>query len=346
MVLVKIRSIACCGRLRPRCAPARTAHVLPHTRAILTIARLASLRLATAIERISLGTLLAAASLSFSAVASAEVQLRGADGVSLTLASPAKRVVNLSPDFSELLFDIGAGDTLVGTIEYSNYPEAAKQVPRIGDGFHVDVEKIVALKPDLVLVWQGGTPQALVDKLRGLKLPVLAMGAHDMTDIAANLETLGAATGHLSQAKQVADAFRTRLAALQARYAHAAPIRVFYEISPQPLYTVGGAQSISRLMAICGGHNIFADLSELAPVVGLEAVLARDPQAIVTGDGEGDVGERFKQWQQWPKLSAVRYGNLYAMNDDTISRATPRTLDAGELLCEDLDKARTNLTKK
>ena len=278
--------------------------------------------------------------------ASAEVQLKGADGISLTLAAPAKRVVNLSPDFSELLFDIGAGGTLVGTIEYSNYPEAAKQVPRIGDGFHVDVEKIVALKPDLVLVWQGGTPQVLIEKLRSLKLPVLAIGTHDMTDIATNLETLGHATGHEADAGKAATDFRARLAALQDRYAHVAAIRVFYEISAQPLYTVGGAQSISRLMALCGGQNIFADMNDLAPVVGLEAVLARDPQAIVTGDGEGDVGERFKLWQQWPKLSAVRYGNLYAMNDDTISRATPRTLDAGQQMCEDLDKARANLARK
>lgn len=277
--------------------------------------------------------------------ASAAVQLEGEDGVTVTLPAPAKRIVNLSPDFSELLFDIGAGDTLVGTIEYSNYPEAAKRVPRIGDGFHVDTEKVVALKPDLVLAWQGGTPQLLVEKLRSLGLPVLAIGTHDITDIAANLETLGEATGREAQAKQAAGAFRSRLAAFKTRYAHEPPIRVFYEISAEPLYTVGGAQSISRLMAVCGGKNVFADLTELAPVVGLEAVLARDPEAIVTGNGEGDVAERFKLWQKWPQLSAVHAGNLYAMNDDTISRATPRILDAGEQLCEDLDQARVNLAK-
>jgi len=281
---------------------------------------------------------------SFSATAA--IQLKGADGVSITLPSPARRIVNLSPDFSELLYDVGAGGTLVGTIEYSNYPEAAKKVPRIGDGFHVDVEKIVALKPDLVLAWEGGTPQALISKLRGLGLPVLAIGTHELTDIAANLETLGAATGHEVEARQAADGFRGRLAAFESRYAAAQPIRVFYEISQEPLYTVGGAQSISRLIAVCGGRNIFADLSELAPVVSLEAVLARDPQAIVTGNGEGDVEQRFKQWRQWPELTAVRYGNLYAMNDDTISRATPRILDAGQQLCEDLDRARANLAKK
>lgn len=277
--------------------------------------------------------------------ATATVVLTGADGVAVTLPFPAKRIVNLSPDFSELLFDIGAGDTLVGTIAYSDYPAAAKRVPRIGDGFHVDVEKVVTLRPDLVLAWQGGTPAALIEKLRSLGLPVLAIGTHDMTDIAANMEVLGKATGHVTQARQAADDFRARLGLLKARYAHEKPIRVFYEISAEPLYTVGGDQSISRLMAICGGENIFADLTELAPVVSLEAVLVRDPQAIVTGNGEGNVAERFKLWKRWPALSAVRARNLYAMDDDAISRATPRILDAGQQLCEDFDQARANLAR-
>lgn len=271
------------------------------------------------------------------------MQLTGADGVSVTLKAPAQRVVSLAPDFAELLYDVGAGAALVGTSEYSDHPEAAKQVPRVGDSFHVDVEKILVLKPDLVLVWQGGTPQALIDKLRALKLPVLAMGTHELPDIAANLETLGSATGHGAEAAKAAGDFRERLAALQDSYAKATPIRVFYEISPQPLFTVGGEQSISRLLQLCGGRNIFADLSALAPVVSLEAVLARDPQAIVTGDGEGDAAQRLKLWQQWPGLAAVRYGNLFTVDDGAISSATPRLLDAGRQVCDELDQARKHL---
>lgn len=276
----------------------------------------------------------------------ADVQLKGADGVSLTLNAPAMRVVTLAPDFAELLYDVGAGSTLVGAIAYSDHPEAAKQIPRVGDGFHVDVEKILTLKPDLVLAWQGGTPQALIEKLRSLKLPVLVIGSHALPDIAANLETLGKATGHAAEAGKVAADFDARLAALEQRYAHASPIRVFYEISPQPLFTVGGGQIISRVIQACGGQNIFADLSTLAPVVGMEAVLARDPQAIVTGDGEGDVASRFKLWQQWPQLSAVRYQNLFAVDDGSISSATPRLLDAGRQVCEDLDQSRNRLAGK
>jgi len=282
--------------------------------------------------------------LALPAVAHAAVQVTGADGQGLTLAAPAKRIVALAPDLVEMVFDVDAGNTLVGAVDYSDYPEAAKSLPRVGDAFRVDLERLVALKPDLVLVWEGGTPQALVDKLRALKLPVLSLGTHELDDIGTNLETLGVVTGHADSAHRAAEFYRARLAQLRGRYAGTAPLRVFYEISAEPLFTVGRAQSISRLIELCGGRNIFVDLVELAPSVGLESVIARDPQAIVTGSGEGDAAVRLKQWQRWPELAAVRAGNLFTANDDWISRATPRLLDAGQQLCEDLDQARARLS--
>ena len=268
------------------------------------------------------------------------IHLKGADGVELTLAAPAKRVVSVAPDLAELLYDIGAGDVLQGAVEYTDYPAAAKAVPRVGDAFHVDVEKLVSLKPDLVLVWEGGTPQPLIAKLRTLKLPVLALGTHELLDIASNMETLGVATGHEDAAQLAADDFRTFLGALRSRYANEAPVTVFYEISAQPLFTVGGGQSISKLMEVCGAHNVFADLTDLAPAVTLESVLARDPEVIVTGDGEGDVAQRFKDWQRWPNLTAVKLGNFVVLDDDWVSRSTPRLLNAGKQLCEALEKIR------
>jgi iron complex transport system substrate-binding protein len=278
------------------------------------------------------------------AVSYAAAQATGADGQGLTLAAPAKRVVALAPDLVEMVFDVDAGNTLVGAVDYSDYPEAAKSLPRVGDAFRVDLERLMALKPDLVLAWEGGTPQALVDKLRALKLPVLSLGTHELDDIGSNLETLGAVTGHGDSAQRAADFYRARLTQLRSRYAGTAPLRVFYEISAEPLFTVGREQSISRLIELCGGRNIFVDLAELAPSVNLESVIARDPQVIVTGSGEGDAAARLKQWQRWPELAAVRAGNLFTANDDWISRATPRILDAGQQLCEDLDLARVRLS--
>jgi iron complex transport system substrate-binding protein len=273
-------------------------------------------------------------------VLAADIHLKGADGVEIVLHAPATRVVSLAPDLAELIYDVDAGGTLKATVEYSDYPVAAKQVPRVGDAFHVDIEKLLALKPDLVLAWQGGTPQLLIDKLRDLKLQVLDLGTHELPDIAANLQTLGEATGHADAAGLAAEDFRTRLGALRERYAHQATLKVFYEISAQPLFTVGGTQSISRLMEVCGGRNVFADLSDLAPAVTLEAVLARDPEVIATGDGEGDVQQRFKDWQRWPKLSATKEANFVVLKDDWVSSATPRLLDAGKQLCEALEQIR------
>jgi iron complex transport system substrate-binding protein len=274
------------------------------------------------------------------AVSAADIHVKGADGVELTLATPAQRVVALAPDLSELMYDVGAGDALKGVVDYSDYPAAAKQLPHVGDAFHVDMEKLLALKPDLVLVWEGGTPQPLIEKLRALKLPVLAIGTHELPDIASNLETLGLVTGHANGGQLAAQDFRTRLGALRHGYADQATLRVFYEISAQPLFTVGGGQSISRLMEVCGGRNIFADLTALAPTVSLEAVLTRDPQVIATGNGEGDEQQRFKDWQRWPDLTAAKQRNFIVMNDDWISRSTPRLLDAGKQLCEALQKIR------
>jgi iron complex transport system substrate-binding protein len=274
------------------------------------------------------------------AASAADIHVRGADGVELTLAAPAQRVVALAPDLSELMFDVGAEDSLKGTVEYSDYPAAARQVPRVGDAFHVDMEKLLALKPDLVLVWQGGTPQPLIEKLRALKLDVLAIGTHELPDIASNLEILGLVTGHNDAGQLAAQDFRTRLGALRREYADQAKLKVFYEISAQPLFTVGGSQSISRLIEVCGGQNIFADLTALAPTVSLEAVLARDPQVIATGNGEGDEQQRFKDWQRWPDLTATKRGNFLVLDDDWISRSTPRVLDAGKQLCEALEKIR------
>jgi iron complex transport system substrate-binding protein len=274
------------------------------------------------------------------AASAADIHVKGADGVELTLAAPAQRVVALAPDLSELMFDVGAGDSLKGTVEYSDYPAAAKQLPRVGDAFHVDMEKLLALKPDLVLVWQGGTPQPLIEKLRALKLDVLAIGTHELPDIASNLETLGLVTGHADAGQLAAQDFRTRLGALRRQYSGQAPLRAFYEISAQPLFTVGGSQSISRLIEICGGRNVFADFTALAPTVSLEAVLARDPQVIATGNGEGDEQQRFKDWQRWPNLAATKQGNFIVLNDDWISRSTPRLLEAGRQLCEAFQKIR------
>jgi len=269
----------------------------------------------------------------------AAITATGADNRSVTIAAPAQRIVSLAPDLTELVYAAGAGAQMVGADTYSYYPAAAKKLPRIGDAFRVDLERLVALKPDLVLAWKGGTPLTVIERLRSLGLHVLVIGNGQLTDIAHNLELIGKLTGHQGEADVAAQKFLEGLEALRRQYAGDVPVRVFYEISSTPLYTVGGRQIISHMIELCGGRNIFSDLKELAASVSLENVLARDPQAIVTGSDEGVV-ERLKEWQRWPQISAVRTDSLFTISSDLLARATPRILQGGKQLCEDLEETR------
>lgn len=270
---------------------------------------------------------------------SAAITLSGADGHALTLNVPATRIVSLAPDLTELVYDVGAGADMVGAGSYSDYPDAAKKLRRVGNAFGFDLEEIVALRPDLVLAWQGGTPVKSIERLRALHLPVLVIGAQQLTDIAANLELVGKATAHEAEAHATARAFLAGLDKLRSRYAGRKPVRVFYEISATPLYTIGGKQIISRLIELCGGRNIFGDLGALAAPVSLGVVIARDPQAIITG-GDKAAAARLKEWHRWPQISAVKTNSLFSIPGDLLARATPRLLVGGKKLCEDLDSTR------
>lgn len=323
--MVETCSKTCCGVLQRRRTTVLNSSVIPAKAGI-------QFQLAIAILL-----------LLFPLLSHAAITLTGADGQALTLNAPAKRIVSLAPDLTELTYDVGAGSALVGTSQYSDHPAAAKRLPRIGDAFRFDIERIVALKPELILAWQSGTPESAIERLRELRLPVLVIGTHQLGDIATNLELIGKATGHETEAHAAAQAFLTSLGKLRSEYAKHKPVRVFYEISATPLFTVGGAQFISRIIQLCGGRNIFADLTAPAAAVNLESVLARDPQAIVTGDDPGSVA-RLIAWHRWPQISAVRHGNLFVVGDALVS-ATPRLLEGGKQLCEDLEEVREHYKK-
>jgi len=280
--------------------------------------------------------------LGFAASSFASIRLVGADQQIITLSRPATRIVALAPDLTELVYDAGAGNALVGASAYSDYPAAAKRVPRVGDAFRFDLERIVALRPDLILAWRGGTPVPMIAQLRALKLPVLVVGAQTLTEIASNLELIGRASGHPQYARAAAQAFLAGLQKLRSDYSGAQPVRVFYEISGQPLYTVGGRQVISHMIELCGGRNIFAELKPLAAAVSLETTLARDPQAIVTGSDPGATA-RLHAWRRWSQVSAVKTQSLFRIEGDLLARAAPRVLAGGQALCRDLATTRKKL---
>jgi iron complex transport system substrate-binding protein len=250
------------------------------------------------------------------------------------------RVVTLAPNLTELVFAAGAGGALVGVSAYSDYPAAAGALPEVGDAFAVDREELATLEPDLLLAWESGTPAHVVDELRRGGYRVETIRTRSLEDVAGALRRIGELTGHTDTAERAADSYTDALAAIGKEYSNRKPIRVFYQVSARPLYTVNGEHYVSELIRLCGGRNIFADLGDLAPAVDVEAVVARDPEVMLASTDAGT--DAFAQWARWPALAANRYDNDFLMPADEIGRATPRLVAAARALCEALDTARAH----
>lgn len=254
-----------------------------------------------------------------------------------------QRIIALSPHLAELVFAVGAGDRLIGVSAYTDYPEAAAELPVIGDAFMLDLERLTILKPDLLLAWQSGTPAHVSDELRSRGYRVEEIRTMSLHDIPIALRRIGTLTGHSATANTVADSFVAGLESLADSATGAAPIGVFYQVSKRPLYTINGKHYVSQLIEICGGRNIFGELGNLAPLIGVEAVLERDPEVMLGADDAGE--DAFNEWERWPDLAANRYGNRFLMPAAEIGRATPRLLEAGAAICEALEVGRENRDK-
>lgn len=272
--------------------------------------------------------------------ARAEIVVQDDSGATVRLKEPARRIVSLAPHVTETLFAAGAGARIVGAVDYSDFPAAARQLPRIGGYSKLDLEAIVALKPDLAVGWASGNSPAHIDKIRALGIPVYLVQPERIDDVAANLERHGELAGTSGVARAAAAAFRARLRALREKYSALPPVRTFYQVWKQPLMTVGGGQVISDVIRLCGGENVFADLKPLAPKVTVEAVLAADPEVIIaSGMGEARP-EWLDDWRQWRTLTAVKRDNLDFIPPDLIQRHTPRLVDGAARLCAHLETAR------
>jgi iron complex transport system substrate-binding protein len=280
------------------------------------------------------------------ASAHAELVFKDDSGHEVRLKAPAKRIVTLAPHATEMLYAAGAGDRLIGTVDYSDYPPAAKKVARIGSYDRFDLEAISALKPDLIVAWETGNPAGQVDKLKALGLTVYVSQPNRMEDVAGQVERIGQLAGTESTAKAAAAQFRQRLETLHRNNAGKPKVRVFYQIWKAPLMTVGGPQIISSAIQLCSGENVFGHLTQMAPTVSVEAVLAADPEAVVA-TGMGDARpDWLNDWNKWPRMTAVKRGNLFHIHPDLMQRHTPRILDGAEQLCADLDVARSRRPAK
>ncbi|MEO6361871.1 MAG: cobalamin-binding protein [Caldimonas sp.] len=299
------------------------------------------MRRGIAIASIAVASLLPAAAAALDAIDDA--------GTTVTLARPPSRIVTLAPSLTELVFAAGAGARIVGTTALSDYPEAARRIARIGDASRLDVERVLALQPDLVIAWQRGNLGREIAQIAAAGVPVFQLEPRRLDDVPRAIERLGVLLGHDGAARESAGQLRASLVRLRQRHANAEPVRVFYQVWPSPLLTVNGAQLIGDVIALCGGRNVFAGLGPLVPAVSTEAVVAADPEAIVTANEEGGGAPAWQRatgqpslaaWLRHPHLSAVRSGWLYTLNGDLISRPGPRIVAGAEAMCALLDDVR------
>ena len=261
-------------------------------------------------------------------------------GNTIVLARPAQRIVSLAPHITEQLFAIGAGARIVGTTEYADYPAAARPIPRVARAHNVDLERVAATRPDLIIVWGTGFPPAVIEALKRLGVPVYINEPGAIESIATSMERLGALVAQ-PEASKVAAAFRARIAALRAKYADRKQVAVFYQIWTEPLMTLGGRHVLSEGIRLCGGRNVFEALTPIAPQISIEAVVAAQPEIIVTAEADGRPSGALDGWRRFPQIPAVAHDQLVTLDANRINRHTPRM--AGELavLCERIDAART-----
>jgi len=237
------------------------------------------------------------------------------------------------------VFAAGAGGQLVGTVEFSEHPPAAARLARVGDAFRLDIERIAALNPDLVIAWDSGTPRPAVEQLVNLNLPVWSVEIRDPLGIPAFIELAGRASGHPSEAAQEAARLRQRISELERHYRDATPVSYFYQVDAKPLFTISGSHLISRGLALCGGRNVFASEPGLAFQVARESVILANPDAMLA-PGTPEAQDPLIFWRGWPSLHAVQNRALYLLPADEISRATPRFLDVLDTTCKLLQDLR------
>ena len=266
------------------------------------------------------------------------------EGTVIQIDEPVTRIISLAPSLTELLYAAGAGSKIVGVVEYSDYPEAAKALPIIGRFDLLDMERILQLQPDLVVAWQSGNPRASVNRLRELGLTVYIAEPKSLSSIPSHIQRLARLAGTEASAAAVVMDFESKLGSLREIYSHKSNVRTFYQVWDRPLISAGGNELMNDIIQLCAGENIFADITLVAPKVSVEAVLTRDPQAIIASGMDIERPEWLNEWLQWEQLSAVSTGSLFFVPPELLQRHTPRALLGAQSMCEQIDLARTRLS--
>ena len=240
-------------------------------------------------------------------------------------ALAAERVVSLAPSLSEIVAELGAADMLVGVLDGGDRPAALAHVPSVGHYGQLDMERLLSLRPDLILLWPGSVGPAQREQLQRLNIPVYVAEPHSLEQLTTQVQAIAEQLGRAEAGRQLAAHLRQRLAELRQRYRRTEPLRVFYQVWNQPLYTVGGGQIISDALSVCGARNVFDDLKLPAPQVSIESVLQRDPEMILVGDQAQE-----EAWKVWPAMAE----RVRLVPDKGLERPSGQMLEAVGRLCQ------------
>ncbi|WP_286233530.1 cobalamin-binding protein [Thalassotalea sediminis] len=257
-----------------------------------------------------------------------------------SIDKPAKRIIALAPHIVENLFQIGAGDLIIGTTDHADFPLKAKNIPRVGNYATLSIEKILAANPDLIIAWKSGNPADDLARLATFGIPIVYSNPTTLEDVAKELRDLGQWTGLSRSANQQADKYLAQLATLKETYQNATPISLFYELWPRPLTTIAKNAWLQQQIQVCGATNPFKESKTDYPQINIEQVIIKAPQIIIQPSSHGNQSPDKINWQQWPDMPAVKNNAFIHPNADMLYRMTSRSLDELSSLCELIDKQR------
>ena len=246
------------------------------------------------------------------------------------------RIISLAPNLTEIVYAVGAGDRLVGDTEYCDYPAEARSVAKIGDTMNPSVERIIALKPQIVLVSTASQLEAFTNQLSARQIAVYVTDPQSLDDIFRSIQTLGDLLNEHDRAAGMVAGLQKRADAVAAATQTAKPVKVFYQVAAEPLYTIGRDAFLTDLIHRAGGISVTADVPGAFPRFSDEAALASKPEAIILATG-GSMGEGNATVVTALKNSpAVLNGRVYRINGDFLSRPGPRLVDGLEQMARAL----------
>jgi iron complex transport system substrate-binding protein len=258
-------------------------------------------------------------------------------GRSIELDSPPKRIISLAPHITEIVFDLGLGDKLVGVTQYSDYPEAAKKIDRVGSYVRLNIEKIISLEPDLVISTAGGNPREVVERLATLGLKVYVIHPKKMEDIYSNISSIAAITGRKEAGEKLAKGMKKRVDTIVNKVKGLVRPKVFLQLGASPLLTASENTFIDDLLKKAGGSNIASAEPARYPVYSMEEVINQGPDIIITMlmGSERDVAAK-EYWEKWSIIPAVKNGRLFNIDPSLVNRPSPRLAEGLEIVARKL----------